>query len=93
MKKVGKLGDEVFTLGTWVWLGITDKRIESQYAYNSNGLPIKFNPPWVSGYGSKGKGNDCIIMGMSSTWTHFTQWLDYSCTPSYPSICQSNFQL
>ena len=36
MKKVGKLGDEVFTLYAWVWLGVTDKRIESQFAYNSN---------------------------------------------------------
>ena len=92
MKKVGKLGDEVFTSGTWVWLGVTDKRIESQFAYNSNGLPINFTPTWRSccDFGSRGKGNDCILMGMKSTDSDFTIWLDYSCTYTAGSICQSN---
>ena len=91
MKKVGKLGDEVFTSSTYVWLGITDKRIESQYAYNSNGLPINITPTWQSGsYGSRGKGNDCIAMVMKSTHLQFTQWVDYSFDISIGSICQSN---
>ena len=96
MEKVGKLGDEVFTTWAWVWLGITDKRIESQFAYNSNGLPINFNPTWYSGdggYGSKGKGNDCIEMCLPSTHFGFKLWADYPCTTTKGSICQSNLQL
>ena len=90
MKTVGKLGDDVFPSWTNVWLGVTDKRIESQFAYNSNGLPINFTPTWWPGYGSQGKGNDCIFMRMPSTNPYFTKWGDYSCTATYGSICQSN---
>jgi len=90
MKKVATLGDEVFIYRDGVWLGVTDKRIESQFAYNSNGLPVNFTPPWYSDYGSKGKGNDCIIMGMTSTSSSFTKWGDLSCTHTSGSICQSN---
>ena len=90
MKKVGKLGDEVFTSSTYAWLGVTDKRIESQFAYNSNGLPINFNPTWYRDYGSQGKGDDCIGMAISSTYTHFTNWADVTCTGTRESICQSN---
>ena len=91
MKKVGKLGDELFPSSDNVWLGITDKRIESQFAYNSNGLPINFTPTWFSDYyGSRGKGNDCIFMKMPSTHSYFTRWGDYSCTSLWGSICQSN---
>ena len=91
MKKVGKLGDEVFTSLAWAWLGVTDKRIESQYAYNSNGLPINFTPTWyIRSYASRGKGNDCIAMLMKSIHSHFTQWVDYSFDVLIGSICQSN---
>jgi len=91
MKKVGTLGDEVFTADNkWVWLGVTDKRNESQFAYNSNGLPINFTPTWGSGYGSRGKGRDCVYMMMSSTHSDFTQWYDWSCSSTGSSICQSN---
>jgi len=89
MKKVGQLGDDVFTSERYALLGITDKRIESQFAY-SNGLPINFTPTWHSGFGSRGKGNDCVLMVMSSTDSDFTQWADVPCTSYYGSICQSN---
>ena len=93
-KKVGKLGDEVFTSYAWVWLGVTDKRIESQFAYNSNGLQINFTPTWYSSsyvsYGSRGKGIDCVAMGMKSTDSDFSEWVDVSCTSSRGSICQFN---
>merc|ERR1712008_608691 len=76
MKKVGTF-TSAYNVG--VWLGITDKRIESQFAY-SNGLPINFTPTWHSGFGSRGKGNDCVLMVMSSTHSDFTQWADVPCT-------------
>merc|ERR1712008_52298 len=84
MKKVAKLGDEVSY--PWAWLGVTDKRIESQFAFNSNGLPINFTPTWFSrGFGSRGKGFNCIAMLMPSTNSYFTQWADIPCTSYYGS--------
>ena len=91
MEKLATLANNLQDSNTWVWLGVTDKRIENQWAYNSNGLPIKFNPNWYSNYGSKGKGYDCVIMSTSSGRNYFKLWADAdkNCLTPRSSICQS----
>ena len=104
MKKVGKLGDDVFKFQTryasWAWIGVTDKRIEGQFAYHSSGLPIKFSPNWStlgSSYGSRGKLFNCVIMWIKNINVHMgvteygNTWADTFCDrrPLRSSICRS----
>ena len=88
-EKVAKLADEVSGLKRWAWLGVTDKRIEAKYAYNSNNSPIEFSPNWYGHYGSLGTDNNCVIMDLKTTSDSFTQWADKECNEYRPSICQS----
>ena len=85
-----KLAGEATGKSNWVWLGITDNTEEGEFTYEDNGRPIKFEPSWNSGYGSKGTANNCILSymndGSSST---FSKWLDYGCSKNFYSICES----
>ena len=37
-------------VGALAWIGITDIESEGNFAYDSNGQSILFNPPWYPGY-------------------------------------------
>ena len=84
-----RLAHEATGLSNWMWIGITDNTTEGEYTYQSNGKPIKFDPSWHSGYGSRGTSYNCILTyvngGSSSS---FANWLDYDCTQQYRSVCE-----
>ena len=84
MKKIAKLAGES-GIASWPWIGVSDKRIENQWAYHSNGLRVKFNPYWFLSYGSEGRGKDCVCMSTAST----VDWANKICTELRSSICQS----
>merc|ERR1711971_1160285 len=66
---------------SWYWIGVTDKATEGQFTYNSNSQPINFNPDWHGKYGSKGRSNNCIMIGVNVPDGHcYSEWVDYSCT-------------
>ena len=78
----------------WLWLGITDNTTEGEYTYNGNNEPIKFDPKWHSGYGSRGSGTNCVLSFMSGgSSSSFSKWLDYDCSKQYGSICESHQSL
>merc|ERR1712129_35019 len=90
-----KIVDMAYKIGptknhhSWYWIGVTDKATEGQFTYNSNSQPINFNPNWHGGYGSKGRSNNCIFIGVNApNGDYHSEWVDYPCTdPDRYSIC------
>merc|ERR1712008_309076 len=76
------------------WIGVNDKQTEGSFVYESSGMPISFTPTFYSGWGSKGTSNNCILL----QWlpynvrdlggTQMVQWIDYTCSYSFWSICE-----
>ena len=75
-----------------LWIGVNDKRIDRTYVYESTGKPISFTPIFYSGYGSQGTSYNCILYRPPSSGynSDIVHWLDYPCSYSYYSICESS---
>ena len=83
-----KLAQEATGRASWVWLGVTDNTTEGEYTYADNGQPIKFDPSWNSGYGSRGTAYNCILSLMNVGSSSFSKWMDYDCSRNFFSICE-----
>ena len=89
-----RLAHESTGKSNYLWLGITDKTKEGEFTYSFNDVPIKFDPDWSSGYGSRGTGYNCILSYMNGgSGSAFSKWLDYDCSRQYGSICESSPEL
>ena len=84
-----KLAHESTGTSNWFWLGITDNTTEGEYTYKSDGVPIKYDPNWHNGYGSRGTRFNCILTYMADeSHSQFSTWLDYDCSLEYGYICE-----
>ena len=89
-----RLAHESTGKSIWLWLGITDSTKEGEFTYSGNDVPIKFDPDWNSGYGSRGTGTNCILSFMNGgSSSSFSKWLDYDCSRQYGYMCESSPEL
>ncbi|VDI42315.1 speckle-type POZ protein, partial [Mytilus galloprovincialis] len=67
------------------WIGLTDLN-EGEFRWSFDQSKATFLP-WVSGYGKKGNGYDCVAFNSGSK----AEWFDYKCNTTYYYICERNF--
>ena len=75
------------------WIGVNDKETEGSFVYESNGSPISYAPKFHSnGWGSRGTSNNCILYATPSSGheSDIVNWIDYSCTADFYSICEKS---
>ena len=74
------------------WIGVDDLSQEGSFTYSSSGSRIPFNLPWyTASWGSMGSSNNCILLyeGKKEMDGSKGSWLEYTCTSTYPSVCES----
>ena len=73
------------------WIGITDKRSEGNWVYDSDGASVAFSIQWYTATGQPnpngGSSENCLIY-----YSHLEKWIgqmgDNICSSTYPSICE-----
>ena len=75
------------------WIGVDDLSQEGSFTYSSSGSKISMNLPWYGqGYsGTRGSCCNCVLLNDGKKELDGTKgsWLDYTCSSSYPSVCES----
>ncbi|XP_071175510.1 C-type lectin domain family 10 member A-like [Mytilus edulis] len=67
------------------WIGLTDLK-EGEWRWSFDQSKAKYTT-WISGYGSKGTGHNCVQIPNG----HDGKWIDYLCSHQSNYVCESNF--
>ncbi|CAC5420712.1 COLEC12 [Mytilus coruscus] len=67
------------------WIGLTDLK-EGEWRWSFDQSKATYTT-WISGYGSKGTGHNCVQIPNG----HDGKWIDYLCSHQVNYICESNF--
>ena len=85
-KKVHKAALSIENYPHW-WIGITDKRSEGSWVYDSDGASVAFSIPWISGEPTGGTVQNCLQY-KSASRNLIGQLGDNSCPMTCPTICE-----